>query len=64
MSDIADAPRKKPAIAQIASRGAATRATGTGLRGPEAIVLYKLLVIGVVSFGFATIVTFIYSSGL
>ena len=60
----AAAPRQKRATAAVAAvgRGAAVRATGTGLGAPEAIVLYKLLVVGAVSFGFAILVTFAYGT--
>ena len=47
---------------KIPGRGVAVAATGRGFRSGEAIVLYKLLVVAAVSFGFATLVTFIYSS--
>lgn len=47
---------------KIPGRGAAVAATGRGLRSGEAIVLYKVMVVAVVSFGFASLVTFIYSS--
>ena len=50
------------ASVKIPGRGAAVAATGRGLRSGEAIVLYKIMVVAVVSFGFATLVTFIYSS--
>ena len=55
------APSIVPQV-KIPGRGAAVAATGRGLRSGEAIVLYKLLVVAVVSFGFASLVTFIYSS--
>ena len=47
---------------KIPGRGAAVAATGRGFRSGEAIVLYKIMVVAVVSFGFASLVTFIYSS--
>ena len=47
---------------KIPGRGVAVAATGRGLKSGEAIVLYKLLVVAVASFGFATLVTAIYSS--
>lgn len=47
---------------KIPGRGAAVAATGRGLRSGEAIVLYKLLVVAIVSFGFASLVTFVYPS--
>ena len=56
-----DAPSIVPHV-NIPGRGAAVAATGSGLKSGEAIVLYKLLVVAVVSFGFASLVTFIYSS--
>ena len=56
-----DAPSLVPHV-KIPGRGAAVAATGSGLKSGEAIVLYKLLVVAVVSFGFASLVTFIYSS--
>ena len=55
------APSLVPHV-KIPGRGAAVAATGRGLRSGEAIVLYKLLVVAVASFGFASLVTFIYSS--
>ena len=56
-----EGPSVAPAV-KIPGRGAAVAATGRGFKSGEAIVLYKLFVIALVSFGFATLVTFIYSS--
>ncbi len=57
-----DAAPAAIANVKIPGRGAAVAATGRGFRSGEAIVLYKIMVIAVVSFGFAILAMSIYSS--